>query len=182
MLPNPCRVFPPAPFRRIARLVHLVAYDLCGGKRTGRVSLEAGIHFDPQMDLVLEGGVWLDRNGTFRGSGRVRIGADTYLGSNFAIHAMSEVTIGRDCLFGDYVSLIDNDHGIALGTPMRLQPLTAKPISIGNDCWLGQNAVVLAGVSIGDGAIVAAGALVRSDVAPGAIVAGVPARFIRMRG
>jgi acetyltransferase-like isoleucine patch superfamily enzyme len=91
------------------------------------------------------------------------------------------VTIGRDCLFGDYVSLIDNDHGTAPGTPMRLQPLSAKPIAIGNDCWLGQNATVLAGVTVGDGAIVAAGALVRSDVAAGSIVAGVPARFIRMR-
>jgi len=174
-------VFPLALYRKIARRVRLVAYGLIGGKRTGNVSLEAGIRFEPEMDLSLARGVWLDRNGTFRGNGRVRIGEDTYVGADFSIHCMSAVTIGRDCLFGDKVSILDNDHGIALGTPMRLQPVEPKPITIGDDCWIAQSAVILAGVTIGNGAVVAAGAVVRADVPAGAIVAGVPARFIRMR-
>jgi acetyltransferase-like isoleucine patch superfamily enzyme len=55
------------------------------------------------------------------------------------------------------------------------------PIRIGRDCWLGANCVILAGVSIGDGAVVAAGAVVREDVPALAIVAGVPATVKKFR-
>ncbi len=56
-----------------------------------------------------------------------------------------------------------------------------RPVVIGHDVWIGQNAIVMGGVTIGDGAIVAAGAVVTKDVPPYAIVGGVPARLIRMR-
>ena len=56
-----------------------------------------------------------------------------------------------------------------------------KPIKIGNDVWIGANAVILDGVAIGDGAIIGAGAVVNKDVPPYAIVGGVPAKIIRYR-
>ncbi len=56
-----------------------------------------------------------------------------------------------------------------------------KPAVIGNDVWIGQNAVIMDGVHVGDGAIVAAGAVVTKDVPPYAIVGGVPARVIKYR-
>ncbi|MDQ2858464.1 MAG: acyltransferase [Candidatus Eremiobacteraeota bacterium] len=167
--------------RRLRRGLRLVAYDALWGKREGRVSLEGGIRYDPDMRLVLERGVWLSRNGSFQGAGSVRIGAGTYIGSSFSIHCVGHVAVGRKCLFGNNVSLVDNDHGIAVGRPMLDQPLLAAPIRVGDDCWLGEKATVLKGVTIGAGAVVAAGALVRADVPPGAIVAGVPARLVRMR-
>jgi len=167
--------------RRLRRGLRLVAYDALWGKREGRVSLEGGIRYDPGMRLLLERGVWLSRNGSFQGSGSVRIGAGTYVGSAFSIHCVGQISIGRKCLFGNNVSLVDNDHGIAVGRPMLDQPLAAAPIVVGDDCWLGEKATVLKGVTIGAGAVVAAGALVRADVPAGAIVAGVPARLVRMR-
>jgi phosphonate metabolism protein (transferase hexapeptide repeat family) len=57
----------------------------------------------------------------------------------------------------------------------------AKTVRIGHDCWIGHGAIVMPGVTVGDGAVVAAGAVVTADVAPHAIVAGVPARFLRWR-
>jgi acetyltransferase-like isoleucine patch superfamily enzyme len=54
-------------------------------------------------------------------------------------------------------------------------------VIIGNDVWIGANAVILKGVTIGDGAVVGAGAVVTSDVPPGAVVAGNPAKVIKMR-
>lgn len=58
---------------------------------------------------------------------------------------------------------------------------TSKPVSVGNDVWIGVNAQILDGVTIGDGAIIGAGAVVTKDVKPYSIVAGIPAKLIRMR-
>jgi acetyltransferase-like isoleucine patch superfamily enzyme len=168
-------------WRRAARAARLVAYDAFFGKRTGRVGLAAGISYDPRMSLSLGAGAQLGRNGTFQGEGRVQIGARTYLGGFFSIHCVRAVTIGDDCLVGNFVSIVDNDHGTDASAPIAAQPLAAKPVRIGNGCWLGEKATVLAGVTIGDGAVVGAGAVVTRDVPAGAIVAGVPARVLRLR-
>ena len=168
-------------WRKVQRALRQIAYDRLWGKRTGRVLLGPGLQFDPAMDLTLERGVVLSRNGTFSGPGRVRIGERSYLGPFFSIQCVEEVTIGSDCLFGNFVSIIDNDHERAAGAPIASQPLAPAPVRIGHDCWLGEKAIVLRGVTIGDHAIVAAGALVRGDVPPYAVVGGVPARIISMR-
>jgi maltose O-acetyltransferase len=64
---------------------------------------------------------------------------------------------------------------------MRWEPDVLLPTKIGRDVWIGANAVVLGGVTIGDGAVVAAGSVVTKDVEPGAIVVGNPARLVRRR-
>ena len=75
------------------------------------------------------------------------------------------------------------NHGHALvGVPMRNQKSEAAPIVIGNDVWIGMGAIVLPGIKIGEGAIVAAGAVITADVAPGHIVAGIPAQLLKLRG
>jgi len=66
--------------------------------------------------------------------------------------------------------------------PIDAQGVTRQGIVIEDDCWLGGGATILAGVRVGRGAVVAAGAIVTRDVPPYAIVAGVPARVVRMRG
>ena len=68
-----------------------------------------------------------------------------------------------------------------MGALIRDVPDELLPTKIGRDVWIGANAVILGGVTIGDGAVVAAGAVVTKDVEAGAIVAGVPARLLRKR-
>lgn len=75
----------------------------------------------------------------------------------------------------------DHNHGMALGVPIWRQQVVHDRVRFGADCWLGARVTVLPGVTIGDGSVVAAGAVVTNDVAPGSIVAGVPARFQRLR-
>ncbi len=62
-----------------------------------------------------------------------------------------------------------------------VEPPSAKPVTVGDDVLIGANAVIIEGVSVGDGAVVAAGAVVTQDVPPRAVVAGVPARIIKMK-
>ncbi len=115
--------------------------------------------------------------------GSVTIGADTHVqprcqftAFEAAIQIGSGVQIGPNCAFYPY------DHGLAEGVPIRHQPLrTRGPIVVEDDVWFGVGVVVLSGVRIGRGAVVGAASVVTRDVYPQAVVAGVPARLIRMR-
>lgn len=90
--------------------------------------------------------------------------------------------IGDWSMLGPHVSVHTVDHGIARdGTPMRLQPGVPGDVVIGSDVWVGASSVILKGVTIGDGAVVAAGAVVNRDVEPYSIVGGVPAKRIGER-
>lgn len=106
------------------------------------------------------------------------------------IHLGDNVFINADCKFQDQGGIyIGNDvligHNVVLATlnhdenPENRANLIAAPIKIGNKVWIGSNATILPGVTVGDGAIIAAGAVVTKDVEENSIVAGVPARFIR---
>lgn len=92
------------------------------------------------------------------------------------------VTIGDRVLIGYGAKIISRNHAV----PDDQRPIygaghVSKPVSIENDVWIGTQAVVLPGVSIGEGAIIAAGAIVTKSVPPFAIVAGIPARIVQMR-
>ncbi|MBN1447004.1 MAG: acyltransferase, partial [Bacteroidetes bacterium] len=89
------------------------------------------------------------------------------------------VHIGRDTLIGGFVTIIDANHRIDdTRRPVREQGGTRAPIDIGVDVWIGSNAVILQGVTIGDHAVVAANATVTRDVPAWAVVGGTPARVI----
>ncbi len=98
------------------------------------------------------------------------------------INAFDDCTIRSNSMLGPYVNINCADHGMALGEPMRFQAGTYGPVTIEEDCWIGSHSVILKGVTVGAGAVVAAGAVVTRDVPPLAIVAGVPARVIGYRG
>ncbi|MGZ3498384.1 MAG: acyltransferase [Vulcanimicrobiaceae bacterium] len=161
--------------------LRLLRYDLVIGERSGIVGLSRGISFGEDAGVHLGSRVFLGRNGVFQGTGRVSIGARTYVGNFFDFNARAEIRIGEDCMLANFVSVVDNNHGIKAGVNMNAQPIKAAPVYIGRNCWLGEKATVLAGVHIGDGAVVAAGAVVTTDVPANAIVAGVPAKVLRYR-
>lgn len=86
------------------------------------------------------------------------------------------ITLGDNCLVGHNVVFATLNHGFA---PEERQSMLPAPIVVGRNVWIGSNSTILQGVTIGDNSIIAAGSVVTKDVPANAIVAGVPARFIR---
>lgn len=113
---------------------------------------------------------------------RISIGEHVLINRGTYVTAHDEVSIGDGALIGPYVVINSGNHRYAdRSRPMRQQNHETAPIVIGDDVWIGGHAVVLMGVELGRGCIVGAGAVVTRDVAPFAIVGGVPARQIGER-
>lgn len=127
---------------------------------------------------TLEGDVWLK---LVAPQARLDVGAFTFFGQGCHVNVLDRVVIGAHCLFGPRCVIVDHNHGLDPARRIDEQPCIAKPIRIGKDVWCGAGAVILPGVSIGDGAVVGAQSVVTRDVPPMAVVAGNPARLIRMR-
>jgi maltose O-acetyltransferase len=111
------------------------------------------------------------------GVDHLRIGDGVSINSFVHIWAQGGVTIGDATLIASHVAITSLSHDT--GAKAFSESLVSKPVVIGRNVWIGSHAVVLPGVAIGDGAIVGAGAVVTKDVAPGDVVAGVPATSIR---
>jgi acetyltransferase-like isoleucine patch superfamily enzyme len=116
-------------------------------------------------------------------------GGSITLGANSRIHRgchlisyKSPIQIGRDVGIAQNCAIYSYDHGMHPEMPISEQPLQSKgPVVIGDHSWLGTGVIVLGGVHIGSGAVIASGAVVTDDVADGAIAVGVPARVVKMR-
>jgi len=114
--------------------------------------------------------------------GEVLIGAKTVLGQECTISAFQHISIGRECIVADRVMLIDFDHGVVeTERPIREQGIYKRDVNVGHNVWVGYGACFLRGVTVGDNCVVGTYAVVNRDVPSNAIVAGVPARILRMR-
>lgn len=110
------------------------------------------------------------------------VGNNVGLGTHGFFGCAGGIEIGNDTIFGNYVSLHAENHNYAdPNTPIRQQGVNRKGIRIGSNCWIGAKATILDGTILGDGCIVAAGAVVSGTFANDSIVGGVPARFIKSR-
>lgn len=157
------------------------------------VSPEAMISVGPESKLEIGAGASIgrltilnvrgDRRENER-SAELVIGARTKLLELNNIRAGGAfVRIGDDCLISQYVTIVATNHTVDSSELVTRAPwdYTNAGVTIGNGVWIGAGATILPGVTIGDGAIVSAGAVVTQDVAAGAIVGGVPAKVLRFR-
>lgn len=137
------------------------------------------LYMDQESVLRIHGNVALHEKTsvTLHGGASLEIGNNTYF-NGCIVDCSSSIKIGNDCAIADGVRIMDNSwHPICWNNGVRDDGIA--PVTIGNHVWLATNAIVLPGVTIGDGAIVAAGAVVTKDVPARCMVAGVPGRVIK---
>ncbi|HJT36206.1 MAG TPA: DapH/DapD/GlmU-related protein [Pirellulales bacterium] len=141
----------------------------------GRIVLGANVRLSGKSSIIFS-----DRN---NGPPILRVGDGTFIGHNCSLHIADAVTIGVHCLIAGGVRISDNDgHPL---DPIRRRRNEAmpreaiRPVSIGDDVWIGAGAQVLKGVTIGDRSVVGAGAIVTRDVPSDVVVAGNPARVVK---
>lgn len=114
---------------------------------------------------------------TIEDGGKLVLGRDVFINENSRITACSEIRIGDGCWIGWDVNIIDTDFHKIIGNK-EIKPFVSG-ISIEDHVWVGARAMILKGVTVGTGAVIAGGAIVTRDVPPGCLAAGNPARIIK---
>ena len=108
---------------------------------------------------------------------RIRIGDNSWIDSSVSLYSVDDIKIGSNVVISEGAFICTASHDIGSDT----FELVTKPIEIGDSAWVCSRAIILPGVKIGEGAVIAAGAVVSRDVAPWTVVAGNPAKFIKNR-
>lgn len=153
------RLLPDTPF---TNMVKAGLMTLCGAKVGKRVKLLPGITIDRFHEL--------------------RIGDDVSIAGNVLFIATGGIEIGERSMIGHGTSLVSAGHNIPPDRgQMRFSGAYLRKVTIEKDVWIGVKAIVLPGVTVGEGAVVGAGAVVTKDVPAFSIVGGAPARLIRTR-
>ncbi len=152
--------------------------------------LSRGARIDPRSFIARGGSVHLGENTIVRAGtmllpsgGSIVVGARTSLNQYIVINGEGGVRIGNDVMIAAFCSIFAANHCIErTDIPMRQQGMVTKGgIIIEDDVWLGTHCVILDGVRIGTGSVIAAGAVVSKDVEPYSIIGGVPAKVIGTR-
>jgi len=164
------------------------AYQLTAGKN---LILEDGVSINAlsEQGIILGDHVSIARNSILfctgiiaqKGTG-ITIGDRTGISARAYFAGQGGITIGNDVIMGPNVQVFSENHAFTdPNLTIKEQGVIKDPVVIGNNCWIGGGATILAGVHIGDGCVIAAGSVVTKSVAANSIVAGVPAKVIKSR-
>lgn len=126
---------------------------------------------DGNFALYQGASVYVGENAT------LKIKGNSFLNTNSVLNCFNYIEIGDGTMISDDVRIQDSDNHIVIEN--GIEKVSTKPIIIGNWVWIGKNVLILKGVTIGDGAIVAAGSVVVKDVEAGTLVGGNPAKMIK---
>lgn len=132
------------------------------------------------LRINFDDGVYIDRMVSLRGTGNINIGKYTSIGEKTTILAEQEVTIGDYVQIAQNCVISDNDHVFnKKNTKIMHSGVNKQKITIQDNVWIGANATIVKGVTIGEGSVVAAGAVITKDVPPHSVAAGIPAKIIK---
>ena len=162
--------------------LHRLCYRISTWRRLSVVARLRGWHYSKLLAHAGENLVISDRV-RINNPQMVSVGDNCYIGNSVQLYPWkAPITIGNNVLIAAGVRMITRKHGFAdMDRLISEQGYSNAPIVIEDDVWIGFQAIILPGVTIGRGSIIGANAVVTKDVAPYSIVGGVPARLIRRR-
>jgi acetyltransferase-like isoleucine patch superfamily enzyme len=122
-------------------------------------------------------------SGTFVALGKgITIGSNVGIGEFAHIGGAGGVNIGDDTIIGSYFSVHPENHNFDdISIPIRLQGVTHKGIRVGKGCWIGAKVTLLDGSKVGDGCVIAAGAVVKGEFPDNCVIGGIPAKILKER-
>ncbi|MCO4795630.1 MAG: acyltransferase [Bacteriovoracaceae bacterium] len=191
----------------ILRKIRITVLILRGLKTDKKNHIEKGVVFEYPKNIALRPGVRVSRNSILKGNsslnfaisvgantqimeqvllcaneGVIRIGNNSWIGPQCLIYGNGHVRIGDHVMIAAKTSIntVSHNHAI-IGLPMNLQGINTDRVTIEDDVWIGLNATILQGVTIGKGSIIGAGAVVTKDIPPYSIAVGTPAKVISTR-
>lgn len=129
----------------------------------------------------VEQDVYFHFDGIWKSGPSIIIGDECFLGAGCEFNARLRIEVGNSCLIAAGCRLVDHDHDVSGTGPLPMRDGPADPIVLQDNVWIGANAVILKGVEIGQGAVVAAGAVVNKSIPPNEIWGCVPAKKIGER-
>jgi acetyltransferase-like isoleucine patch superfamily enzyme len=132
------------------------------------------IYKEKSGQIILGNNVFLSKNVQINSKGRFFIGDNSQVGRNTIFYCSDSIKISNNCLISWNVTFMDND-----AHPIDSDTVKCSPICVEDNVWIGCNSIILKGVHIGKGSVVAAGSVVTKDVPPNCLVAGNPAKIIR---
>lgn len=160
-------------------------FDLSQFRRLGRgVVIEPGVLVFHPENIELADNVYVGHQAILKGyyRGSMIIGEGTWIGQQCFFHSAGDIVIGKNVGIGPGVKILTSSHGEdGIETPILHSHIEFAPVRIGDGADLGVGAILLPGVTVGKGAQIGAGAVVTHDVCDFAVVAGVPAKLLRMR-
>ncbi len=164
-------------------------YQISAGKNLileDNVSINAlsanGIVFGDDVSIAKDSILFCTGVIAQKGTG-ITIGNRTGIGARAFLAGQGGISIGDDVITGPNIQVFSENHNFSdLSLTIKEQGVTKQPTTIGNNCWIGGGVSILAGVTIGDGCVIATGSVVTKSVPANSVVAGVPAKVIKSRG
>jgi acetyltransferase-like isoleucine patch superfamily enzyme len=150
--------------------------NLCIVKNKGKIELGNHVYLDSRPDgESYKTGLFAHLKCSI-----IQIGDESLLHGTI-IHSRDSVIIGKNCMFGPGVVILDNDsHNTSIDpTIRRTGKIVALPVIIGNNVWVGMHTIIMKGVHIGDNSIIASGSVITKDVPPNQLFGGNPASFLK---
>lgn len=171
-------------FRKIVWAIHAWLWCVLHGVKYKK-GVYIGLHVKKEfrVRLVLSKYSRLSHHTLLWGDGKIVIGEHSSIGSWSRIFASKNggVTIGNYTMSASHLYIIDCNHGLAADKYIMEQPMIQKPVVIGNDVWMGYHTTILMGVKLEDGVVCGACSVVTKSFEKKSIVAGNPAKIIRIR-